>query len=470
MNSLPATDLAFRQWLSGRLNPSESTSPSDVLYVPLNEGTNHDPIQLIERDIRFNPSGSLNFISGFSGSGKSTQLRRLQNMLQRGSYFTVIADADEYFLPSEAVDIDVLLIKLAAAYCDQLDKLEGKDATHQSYGQRFWQWLSRTDVALESVDLSAGLSAGHDKVAKAEFATKLKIALKESPSLIEKVQEVRKTKPGVIRAQLHDFFAEVTQQMRADKLSVSAPVLILDSFEKLQDSTQTNGGVTNSIITILTNHLSDLNIPEHHVVLTMPPWIKLLKLGQDKVRLLYGVKLWVNNKRRTKNEEGYRLMREVVKKRFTEEGLERFFGPAEQGHPRPLVEALIAASGGHLRDLIILFRETLLRASEGTPPAGQAIATTDNVRDAIANQRNAFSRLSDADAICLHNISEERRPWHADSMHDTILIITNLLNNHYAFLLPNDDEWCDVHPLALKAVNQIIRRLSPSTAVPTPQP
>ncbi|MCX6847917.1 MAG: AAA family ATPase [Verrucomicrobia bacterium] len=470
MSSLPADDLAFRQWLAARLKPHETTQPGHPLYVPVNEGTDHDPVKKILRDIRLNDSKeSLNLVSGFSGAGKSSELRRLRKTLADEGYDAFIADADEYFMPNGNVDIEVLLIKLAAAWCDQLDQSEDIDAAQQSYMLRFWHWLKKTDVALEGVDLGGSLSAGDSALAKAEINAKIKITLKENPALIQRVQDARTKRPGAIRAELILFFSEMIRALRDQKPSSLSPVLILDSFEKLSDTPQTAGSVAESICTLLTAHFDELSIKGIHVILTMPPWIKLRGLGQDRVRLLFGVKLWTNTPERERWADGYARMRAVVLKRFEAEGLQRFFGEAQDGS-RPLVDALIYASGGHIRDLITLLYEALLEAADGPPPDGQPIVTEANVRRVIAEHRSNISRLSDEAARCLHEIAESRNCSFPDHGTQATLTLTGLYNSHRAFVLPNDGEWHDVHPLALDAVKEKVRRLKGEAAVPAAAP
>jgi hypothetical protein len=471
MSSLPADDLAFRQWLAARLKPHETTQPGHPLYVQVNEGTDHDPVKRILRDIRLNESSeSLNLVSGFSGAGKSSELRRLRKTLADDGYDAFISDADEYFMPNAEVDIEVLLIKLAAAWCDQLDKQEELNPTQQSYMGRFWNWLKNTNVVLEGVDLGGSASAGDGKLAKAEVNAKIKITLKENPTLVQRVHQARQDRPGAVRAKLMEFFEEIIRILREKKPSLRSPVLILDSFEKLSDTPQTGGSVAESICTLLTAHFDELAIKGVHIILTMPPWIKLRGLGRDRVRMLFGVKLWTNTPNRALWPDGYARMRAVVLKRFSEEGLMRFFGQKQSDGSRPLVDELILASGGHIRDLITLLYETLLEATEGTPADGSPIITEANVRRVIAEHRSDISRLSDEAALCLQEIAESRSCSFPDHGTQATLTLTGLYNSHRAFVLPNDGEWHDVHPLALDAVKEKVRRLKGEASTPAAAP
>jgi hypothetical protein len=186
--------------------------------------------------------------------------------------------------------------------------------------------------------------------------------------------------------------------------------------------------------------------------------------------MLFGVKLWTNTPNRALWPDGYARMRAVVLKRFSEEGLMRFFGQKQSDGSRPLVDELILASGGHIRDLITLLYETLLEATEGTPADGSPIITEANVRRVIAEHRSDISRLSDEAALCLQEIAESRSCSFPDHGTQATLTLTGLYNSHRAFVLPNDGEWHDVHPLALDAVKEKVRRLKGEASTPAAAP
>lgn len=452
MSKLPASDSAFFKWLSPRLDPIQELDSDHELYVPLHEGSENDPIALVANDVSRTPGQTLNFISGFSGCGKSTELRRLSKILSAQGFYVVIADASEYFLPTQPVDIGTLLIALAGAYSDRIEKDTDLRAAHQSYWQRLVQWLQTTEIKLEGVDLSG-------KIPFTDLEAKFKANFKENPSFIEKLQAFMRARPGELRRQVHEYFEHVASLVREKYRADFSPVFIFDQFEQLHDSPQTQGRVAEGIISIASNHLNDLRIPGHHVVMTMPPWMKLIPGGAQRLRIIHALKLWQNNDKRTSCQEGLRQMRQVVEKRFTSDGLDRFFGPAGKNGVRPAVDQLIRASGGHLRDLIILLRGALTRAS-ALPVDARLIKST------IAEHRDSFLPISLAHARLLDQFARERQCSFPDTRHQTIYDVTTLLNNHYAFLMRNDSEWRDIHPLLRDIVASIVARAAVPAAAP----
>ena len=119
---LPIDDSLLPKWLSPRLLVEAPLEPDSELYEPLYEHDPNDPIALIFRNIDFNEVQSLNFISGFRGSGKTTELFRLRRRLRDDGYFVAYANALDYLLPSEPVDISDFLIVLAGSFGDALEK------------------------------------------------------------------------------------------------------------------------------------------------------------------------------------------------------------------------------------------------------------------------------------------------------------------------------------------------------------
>ena len=59
------------------------------------EHSDHDPVRRLRKHILWTEIQSLQLFSGFSGSGKSTQLRRLQRDLETKGYLVVYANAED---------------------------------------------------------------------------------------------------------------------------------------------------------------------------------------------------------------------------------------------------------------------------------------------------------------------------------------------------------------------------------------
>lgn len=80
-----------------------------------------DPVELMYTHIDWNDVMSMQMFSGFSGSGKTTELLRLKKRLEDDGYIVLYSDALDYLKPAERIDITDLLIVMAGAYSDALE-------------------------------------------------------------------------------------------------------------------------------------------------------------------------------------------------------------------------------------------------------------------------------------------------------------------------------------------------------------
>jgi len=95
MNDAPPTnDLEFLKWLHQQLKVDEPLHPGNPLYEPIYTSVSDDPVELIYKSFSRAEVESLNFISGFRGSGKTTELFRLKKQLEDDGLFVAVARPD----------------------------------------------------------------------------------------------------------------------------------------------------------------------------------------------------------------------------------------------------------------------------------------------------------------------------------------------------------------------------------------
>ena len=83
----------------------------DERYVEIYENpalAEHDPVDLLARAITWTPE-SVQLLSGYRGTGKSTELRRLQKRLQEDDYLVFLYDVEEWLNLSAPVDVSDFL-------------------------------------------------------------------------------------------------------------------------------------------------------------------------------------------------------------------------------------------------------------------------------------------------------------------------------------------------------------------------
>src|SRR5262249_3496396 len=150
-----------------------------------------------------------------------------------------------------------------------------------------------------------------------------------------------------VHDEVRNFCEEGFKAIRRERGATVPVVFLFDSLEQIRGSLFDERDVIRSVERLFANHAKYLSIPDLHVVYAVPPWLKFVLPGV-KMSVLPCVRLWENNTERTTCAHGVEGFRSLVEKRFTPEGLVRFFGP----EPWKRASRLLSLCGGHFRDLL----------------------------------------------------------------------------------------------------------------------
>ncbi len=405
--------------------------PEDSRLVPLYEHLEDgDPIERLARKLKLAGVESRQLFSGFRGSGKSTELLRLKKKLEGRGYLVFYADAMDYINPALPIEISDLLVILAGAFSDSVEKDEGISLAGESYWERFKNFLTRSQVQLEELEL--GL---FNDVAK------LKLAIRDVPTFRQKLREALSIRLFEVELQVKKFFEDYVKALRDKHPGNAGIVFLFDNLEQLRGSLDTEREVIASVRQIFTIHLERLAIPYMHLVYTVPPWIKFL-LGAANVEILHSIVQWKNDAGRTEERAGDACLLSVTERRFGPEGFKRFFGDSERALE------FVKVCGGNVRDLIRLLREAVARATS-LPVTDRTIQST------IRTIRDQFLPIPIEDAVWLAEIGESRQSGIRNSEPETIARMALFLDFHFVLFLRNGEDWYDVHPLIRKNVRQI---------------
>jgi hypothetical protein len=147
-------------------------------------------------------------------------------------------------------------------------------------------------------------------------------------------------------------------------------------------------------------------------------------------------------------------MRAIAKKRFGD-GYTRVFGP-QADTPGGHLDSLIAASGGHFRDLFLLLRELLVRIQTESQslPVDEVV-----VEKAIQRVRDQYLPLAEEDASRLAEIERTRACILRRASPDEVAWISRLLDLHFVLYFSNGGDWYDIHPLIRDEVRAVVKRL-----------
>lgn len=422
--------------------------PDDPRYVHLYESDpNHqsDPVDGLATVIEWNPLESKQLFSGFRGTGKSTELRRLRARLQeRPSTKVVLCDMETYVNPSTPVDISDFLVTVAGAFSDELERdpdLLGQDMAHEGYWTRFRAFMTRTRIELPAADGSGK----HD-----QGAAGLKLSLKADPTFRQTLQEHMKGHIGALSQDVNQFMEDCVKALRARHGDDTRVVLILDSVERIRGTSINADAVASSLQTLFEGHADKLGFPYIHVICTVPPWLKIKFAGlaglYDGSEQIPCIK--VRDDKGQVHQPGLDLLERIV---------------AGRGHWQTLLgerehlDDLGLASGGYLRDLFRLLREILvLCRTRGVP------ASADVIELAKHKVRNAYWPIANSDVQWLERIQESRSTELPDN--DKLHDLSRYFDTHLVLTYRNGREWWAVHPLIADLVAEKAKALRSASA------
>ncbi len=441
--ALTSDDKSFLKLIYNRLKPEEPLDPGDPRYESVYDRPGcDDPTSEIFSKIQLSDRESTLFFSGFSGSGKTTELRRLRKRLLDEGYFVLYADALDYINPALPIQISDLLIVLAGAFSEALEE-QGINIGSESYWTRLYNYLKNTNVELNEISVKSAIdpiSAGLG----------LKLELRSTPSFRQRLATALADRVGSLQDDVLAFFEDGYKAIQRDHDGKEV-VFIFDSLEQIRASLSAEQAVIQSVESLFSNHVRMLSIPWLHMVYTVPPWLKFVLKGVN-MTVIPCIRTWKNDGKRDKCDDGIRVLREFVHKRLEPGGAVRLLGPDYQQK----LEDLIMLSGGHFRDLLRLIRSVIEKTQ--TLPADER--TLDR---AILDVRSSFLPIAVEDAVWLDRIALERAsPLTSDSASE-VNRLTKFLDSHVVLFLRNGEEWYDIHPLLRDEVTRIVAANRAST-------
>ena len=398
--------------------------PEDPRYIPLyehSELTGADPVELMARAIEWTPGQSVQLLSGYRGTGKSSELRRLEQHLRGKGYVVIRCDIEDYLNLSVPVDISDFLMAISGAFSDAIEHLG-----LPGEAPRFWDSLVDLLGRIEFNGISTTLRTG---VASAT----IKANLKSDPSFKARLQDHMAGHLGSLVQEVHDFFERCVSAIRDWDGNGREAVFLVDSIEHFRGTLVNVSDVQSSVETLFVSHAERLHLPHLHVVYTVPPY---LKVRYSNVGSLYepgGLHVLPALKLKSQEgvdfQQGYDAMEQVVAARGD---WQKLLGE------RPALDRMVRYSGGHLRDLLRLLAEVLRRATE--------LPVSANTVDAAIDQlRTEFLPIADSDARWLASIGRSHRTALART--EDLPDLARFFDTHLALCYRNGDEWYDVHPL-----------------------
>ncbi|MCI5208343.1 MAG: hypothetical protein D3910_06015, partial [Candidatus Electrothrix sp. ATG2] len=323
-------------------NPEKPLSAEDDRYVDLSEsrGVQHIAELITWRIQNSEPAVQVKqLFTGHRGSGKTTELLRLQQELETNQFFTIYIDVEELLDLGSLSYLDVLMAMVKEVEAELARKEMPLSAELLN---SIAQWFSdRILEETKSREMQGGIStqakAGSEIPLFAKFFTSITASFKAGSSQRETIRTALKRELSVFMDRLNLLLDTAREKVQVN--GFRDIVLIVDGMEKMHYELNEEGVSTHTDLFI--RHAEQLRAPQCHIIYTVPvslAYNQNLGADFDDVHVLPMVKT---------DAAGIAKLIELVERRVD---TERIFSEPE------LLKLLVCASGGVVRDLMRLVR------------------------------------------------------------------------------------------------------------------
>jgi hypothetical protein len=408
--------------------------PTDERYVALQdypEAVGPDAVKYLTRSITRTARGSVFFLSGLRGSGKTTQLRRLRQELRDRNFAAVRIDAEQYLNLRQPVDIVEFLFFLVGGITDAVEEERWlPDTGTISRGwDRFRGWLVNLPKRV-NVTPGAEISAGLDIPGLAEANVNLKAEIQRDESFVAGLRRFLDGRLSELTTQANEMVEDLVEDLRGaweneGRGEWLGLVVLVDSLDHVRGADFI--AIRRALVDLFDKQAGAITLNSCRTVFIVPPY---LHPGYGTMRKLTNVK--VADRQRQPFENGLAALKEVVTRRIPGGDLCRIFPNDED------LRKLLSISGGNLRDLMRLVTEVATEAEDLPVDSG-------TIERSIHQIRNHLLPLSDDECAALVRVSfEHRAPLYSQDRWDEL---SSLFDRHLVLGYSNGETWYDVHPL-----------------------
>lgn len=391
-----------------------------------------DPVRELADQIDFAASAGSYLFTGNRGTGKTTELLRLAQLLQSKSYGHEVfyVDLAEYLNLTQRVEITDFLMSMLGALSDKVEERFHEPVGKAGFFERAWSFLN-SEVKLDGVTLPAD-------------AASLKAALVQTPHFKQELQKRARSHVQTLVEKAREFVLEVVALARKKRgVPDLKVVLIVDSVERLRGlgNAAEIGDVYKSVETLFGSHSDQLRFMGLSIVYTIPPYLQALTGGLGslyaggRIYALPSVHVYEccpdDGKQPQVSSEGIGKLLTIVARRYP--GYREFFSEEQ-------LRRLAQSSGGDVRDFFRMARLAITRAaSAGIPLTDHTI---EHAEDAV---RSDMLPIAADDREWLVRIAETHS--HGLPSLDRLPAFARLQEGKYVLQYRNGEDWYAVHPL-----------------------
>ncbi len=418
------------------VDPFRPLEPGDPAYVDCEAERGDANIILdLAPGILRSANYTCQLYAGHRGAGKSTELLRLKQELENKGcfvvYFAAVGD-DGDIDPQDVQYTDILL----ACARHLLETLKTADPApliswFKDRGRELYA-IGQTKIVMESLDVNLLAS---------QFAA-MTATIRAVPSQRKKIRDLVNPHTITLVKALNEFIADGKRKLPEGQTEI---VVIADNLDRIVPIHDEYGRSNHDEIFL--DRSEQLQGLDCHMVYTVPISMVYSNRAND-LKELYGnpellPMVMIQTPDGVPHEPGIEKMKEILRRRIRpylpEVSIGRDIFEGEE-----VARQLCLASGGHVRELLLLMKEALNRANDLPIP-------TRSVRRAIAETRDTYRRTVEKEQwAVLAQVAQNRRIDNDESHRD--LLFRRCLMEYRYF----DDEgtmqcWYDAHPL-IKAI------------------
>ncbi|MGA3327426.1 MAG: AAA family ATPase [Terriglobia bacterium] len=422
-------------------NPQQSLGSGDPYYVDLTRARNSRATEYMRQTIENCGEGQYSpiVLSGHRGSGKSTELRHLEQALGR-SCFMLYLDVTDFLDPQDIDYTDLFLL-----VCRQL--LESLHEERVSLSDNLLRdvekwFMDVTKENEESVKLSAGVStearAGAEIPFIARLFAKLTADAKAGSSRTTTTRQELDRQFSGLSSSTNVLLTAASRALR-DANKPYQLLIVFDNLDRLPPQRSEE---------LFFAHGSQLQEMACHAVYTVSIDTYYSRRHLANVfpnhQIIPNVKVRASKSGREPNRPGIDALLQVIQKRLSVQILPQ---------PSALANDFVRRSGGSIRQLIRLLRE----AVQSAQARGLATLDSEALEDAARSIQQDYERmLEPSDYQLLARTHKDKRIEKDDA---TMQLLSNL-----AILEYNGKElWHEVNPLIepIDAFKSAIKRSRP---------
>ena len=410
-------------------DPAPLTQDVDSLYVDLDDVRGSSGlVKELANGIRLSDKLTCQLVTGHRGSGKTTELRKLQHELETSAdkMFVVFCEIDED-VDRNDIDFPDILIAIVRQMASQLKERAGITLKPGYFKQR-WDELKSllgSEIEFENVDLQTGLF---------NFST----AIKSSPDTRMEIRKYLEPNTSSWITAANDVIGEAILEL--GKKGYGNLVIIVDDLDKMVLRPNEAAGCSTGEH-LFVNREAQLSAFMCHLIYTMP--IALAYSCKERaICSLYNLHhisivpmTKIMSPDGKKHAPGFKSFQEMIDKRLTRAGAE-----TENVFEEGVCDKLIKLSGGQPRELMNLIRESIIN--------GELPISSSSVDKATKKIEHAYARQLQKEHLEI--IAEVRQSHNYLRNEDHDKYWMELLDSRAVLQYINSKEWYAVNPLVVE--------------------